>query len=87
MPDVLPTLLHKPTRPLWLCVLDGHDWPCKDARTELTEEFRGDGPGLGVYLAAQLFAASRDLEGTPAGTPGKLFSRFLYWARPVRDKR
>jgi hypothetical protein len=71
---------HIPDRPLWLCEVDGMDWPCKDARRELLEEFRDDRAGLGVYLTGLLYWAAWDLDGTDDATAERLFTRFLRWS-------
>jgi hypothetical protein len=72
---------HLPMRPLWICEIDGADWPCSHARDELHEQYAGDLPGLGVYMATRLLEASRELADTPHGTPRLLYERFLFWTR------
>ncbi|GIF71876.1 hypothetical protein Asi02nite_13940 [Asanoa siamensis] len=71
---------HVSARPSWLCAVDGDDWPCPRARTELAQRFDGDEAALAVYLVGQLFVASSDLYGTAKGQPRLLACRFLFWA-------
>lgn len=77
----LPTL-HEPSRPDWLCTLDGADWPCQAARAELAEWSAGDDGKIGIFLVGRLLVASFDLVGTSKGRPDLLASRFLQWAEP-----
>lgn len=72
--------LHVPSRPLWLCEMDGIDWPCANARRALLAEYRDDRTALGVYLAGRLYEAAWDFHGTPAADPETLFARFLAWS-------
>jgi hypothetical protein len=71
---------HVSSRPGWLCAVDGDDWPCPRARTELAQQFDGDDGALAAYLTGELFAAAGDLYGTAKGEPRLLACRFLFWA-------
>lgn len=71
---------HAPIRPLWVCEVDGMDWPCEQARRLLLDRYRADRAGLGVLLTGWLYLAAWDLRDTPAAERDALFVRFLRWS-------
>lgn len=71
---------HRLTRPLWLCEVDGLDWPCAEARHALLERYRDDRSSLGQLLTGFLYLAAWDLRDTPAADREVLFERFLEWS-------
>ena len=90
MPPV-PTVLHLPLRPLWICRVDAYPWPCADARLDLTNGYRDKTISLTLFLAAQFVEALGDLHTIdpalgPPPDPRALYERFLGWV-PVRRTR
>lgn len=81
---------HLPQRPIWLCRVCAHPWPCGEARLALVREHGEDLTYLRIYLASQMHDALRDLltlNRYEAPTPEATFTRFLSWAAPPRPPR
>ncbi|MCX4473342.1 flavin reductase [Micromonospora sp. NBC_01655] len=73
---------HLPVRPIWLCRVCGHPWPCGEARLSLLVEYRGNRTALLIYLATLKEEAATQLaQLTPGTPPTDLTDRFLSWAR------
>ncbi|MCX4474701.1 flavin reductase [Micromonospora sp. NBC_01655] len=73
---------HLPVRPIWLCRVCGHPWPCGMARLSLLTEYRGNRTALLIYLATLKVEAATQLAAlTPGAPPIDLTDRFLSWAR------
>ncbi|GIJ12820.1 flavin reductase [Micromonospora andamanensis] len=45
-----PAREHVPSRPTWRCRACGIAWPCSPAKLRLLAEYRGNVPGLMIYL-------------------------------------
>jgi hypothetical protein len=82
-----PPREHLPIRPIWLCRVDAHPWPCGEARVALLRQYDGDMIGLAVYLAGMLHDAAADLYALnphEAPKPSALWDRFLAWLDVTR---
>ncbi|WP_205801895.1 flavin reductase [Micromonospora thermarum] len=64
-------------RPLWRCRGCGAEWPCQPARLSLLVEYRGNRPGLMVYLSQQMAEARDQLSQLNPSNPVDLTDRFL----------
>jgi hypothetical protein len=76
---------HVAMRPLWICRVDAHPWPCPDVRLSLIREFRDQRTALCIYLGQSLTDAMRDLytlNPDSAPEPVTLGTRFLGWLPP-----
>lgn len=69
---------HIAQRPKWLCRTCGEPWPCEPAQVDLTEEFAGMSPSLGMYLTGQWISAAADLPDTDVA---ELYQRIVGWRR------
>ncbi|MEV4626101.1 hypothetical protein AB0J90_07410 [Micromonospora sp. NPDC049523] len=91
---IVPELAeHTPLRPLWICRVDAHPWPCADVRLNL---LAGYYPArrieLYLYLGAQFVTALAELDTivVDAGErpdPQTLHSRILGWVAVQDAKR
>jgi len=63
-------------------VVDGHDWPCLEARTVLSTAYRTDPDRLSRLMAVLMGRAADDLH-VPA--PASLHHRFVAWTRRRDD--
>ncbi|RKR91311.1 hypothetical protein BDK92_5704 [Micromonospora pisi] len=78
---------HVPLRPLWICRVDAHPWPCGQARIDMLNGFRHRRVALYLYLGAQFVQALDDLYAMdPPPEPQALHTRFLGWV-PTRTHR
>ncbi|GIJ26509.1 hypothetical protein Vqi01_16710 [Micromonospora qiuiae] len=81
-----PAREHVPSRPTWRCHACGAHWPCGAAKVRLLAEYKGNMPGLMVYLVTQREDAAEQLAELNSGTPpADLHRRFTDWV-PVRPK-
>lgn len=68
------------SRPSWRCAACGSAWPCSSAKLRLLAEYRGNRPGLLVYLAALWEEAAAQLADVHDGEPPTdLHRRFMAW--------
>jgi hypothetical protein len=73
---------HTPLRPMWLCRVDGQQWPCAEARLLLRTEFEDNTQGLSIYLAGMYYEATKDLyhlDPHDGPSPREMFERFVAW--------
>lgn len=76
---------HLPLRPVWLCRVCAHPWPCGPAKLALRAEYDKHALSLNIYLADHMIVSLRDLSGigeSPEVTSH--YARFLGWAAPRR---
>jgi hypothetical protein len=64
---------------VWICLVDGENWPCRAARTALTRAYP-DPDVLSAHLAWLARVAADDL-GLPS--PAALYRRFVRWSLPA----
>lgn len=76
---------HVPSRPTWRCQACGIAWPCSPAKLRLLAEYRGNIPGLMVYLVTLREQAAEELADLNAHSTG-FHQRFTDWI-PVRTER
>ncbi|MBX7265043.1 flavin reductase [Micromonospora sp. Llam7] len=76
---------HVPCRPSWRCAACGAAWPCSPAKLCLLAEYKGNMPGLMVYLVTLREEAAEQLAGLDSGErPANLHVRFTDWV-PARS--
>ncbi len=76
---------HVASRPTWRCRACGIAWPCSAAKVRLLAAYRGNTPGLMVYLVTLREEATAQLaELNPSTPPPDLHRRFTDWV-PVRS--
>ncbi|MGC5054380.1 flavin reductase [Micromonospora sp. DT48] len=76
---------HVPSRPTWRCRACGIAWPCSPAKLSLLAGYRGNMPGLMVYLVTLREEAAQQLAASDGGRPPTdLHRRFTDWV-PVRS--
>ncbi|PZF91719.1 hypothetical protein [Micromonospora deserti] len=77
---------HLPVRPVWLCRVDAHPWPCGAARVSLMRQYVGDRTSLAVYLAPLMHDAIDLYQLSPDAVPSPavLWDRFFAWLDVTR---
>ena len=73
---------HLPQRPLWLCRVEAHPWPCAEARLRLARQCRRDRVALCLYLGQVWVDMVSDLyrlHPDTAPEPGALAERVFGW--------
>ncbi len=77
---------HVAARPTWRCRACGAGWPCSPAKLLLLAQYKGNMPGLMVYLVALREEAATQLAELNSGElPTNLHTRFTDWV-PVRSE-
>ncbi|MDG4792680.1 hypothetical protein [Micromonospora sp. WMMD1082] len=72
--------IHTPARPTWRCRGCGAPWPCQPAKLRLLAAYKGNMPGLMVYLVKLRQEAADQLAELDSGTPpADLHVRFTDW--------
>ena len=79
-----PTTEHTHHRPQWDCRVCGQPWPCANAKSDLSAEFRDFPSVLTVYMYGQMHDALLDLTSHGAPAPPDLYERFLGWVERGR---
>ncbi|WBB91807.1 flavin reductase [Verrucosispora sp. WMMC514] len=75
-----PAREHVPSRPTWRCRACGIAWPCSAAKLRLLAEYRGNIPGLMIYLVTLREEAIAQLAERDPGTRlPDLHRRFTDW--------
>ncbi|WP_203710450.1 hypothetical protein [Asanoa siamensis] len=72
-----PMFRHCYTRPTWTCVVDGDEWPCASAKSELRHQFGVRGRVFMDYFLNRLREARLDL---PDEDDWLLVKRFVLWS-------
>ncbi|MGN9804626.1 flavin reductase [Micromonospora sp. L32] len=73
---------HIPLRPMWLCRVDAHPWPCASAKLDLLDAYADDRHGLRHHLSELKDEAEDDIAQLDSGNRPQLADRFLSWVRP-----